>query len=36
MLPAETFEMRKVLSTLSLAKPTQNAAAVSKTPNLFI
>jgi len=32
----KTFEMRKGLSTLSLAKPTQSAATVLKTPDLFI
>jgi hypothetical protein len=31
MLPAETFEMRKSLLTLSLAKPRQNAKAMLKT-----
>ena len=31
MLPAETFEMRKSLLTLSLEKPRQNAKAMLKT-----
>jgi hypothetical protein len=36
MLPAETFEMRKCLLTLSLAKPRQNAEAILKTYELII
>jgi hypothetical protein len=36
MFPSETFEMRTVLSTLSLAMPGQNAEEVLKTCKLFI
>jgi hypothetical protein len=36
MLPAETFEMRKCLLILILAKLRQNAEAVLKTYALFI
>jgi hypothetical protein len=36
MLPAEAFQMRKVLSTLSLARPRQNAGAILKNYVLFI
>jgi hypothetical protein len=36
MLPAETFEMRKGLLTLSLAKPRQNARASLKNYEQFI
>jgi hypothetical protein len=35
MLPAETFEMKKRLSTLSLAKPIQNTEATLNTYELF-
>ena len=36
MLPAETFEMRKRLLTLSLAKPRQNIEAILKSYKLII
>jgi hypothetical protein len=36
MLPAETFEMRKFLLTLSLAKPSHNAEAILKTYELLV
>jgi hypothetical protein len=35
MLPVETFEMRKPLVTLSLAKPRCNAKAVLKNCEAF-
>jgi hypothetical protein len=36
MLPTTIFEIRKCLSTLSLAKPIENAEPILKNYELFI
>jgi hypothetical protein len=36
MLPPDTFEMRKYILTLLLAKPKKSAEAILKTYELFI